>query len=231
MRPFAILLGVLTAVGLLVLGIAGLGTSEREPGRGPVARGTPATPAPAVPAEADPAAWAADRADAVGIPERVLAAYAAAELAQRTATPGCNLSWATLAGIGRIESDHARIHGSSLVDGVAQPAIVGIPLDGSSGTREIADTDGGTLDGDPTYDRAVGPMQFLPQTWERFGRGDPQDIDAAARAAAAYLCTADRDVADGAGWWDGVLAYNRSVAYAQRVWAAADRYASAASPA
>ncbi len=47
----------------------------------------------------------------------------------------------------------------------------------------------------PTYDRAVGPMQFLPGTWGRWGSdgdrdgvSDPQDVDDAALAAARYLC-------------------------------------------
>ena len=31
--------------------------------------------------------------------------------------------------------------------------------------------DGGELDGDPVYDRAVGPMQFLPSTFAAYGDG------------------------------------------------------------
>jgi membrane-bound lytic murein transglycosylase B len=225
MRSRTVLLGLLALVGLLVLGIAVVERPERVTAA-PVARNTPATPAPAVPD--DVVTWADERARAIGIPARALQAYAAAEVSQRAATPSCNLSWATLAGIGQVESRHGRINGSTLVDGRAQPPIIGIALDGENNTREIPDTDGGALDGDATHDRAVGPMQFLPQTWERYGQGDPQDIDAAARAAAAYLCSADRELADGQGWWDGVLAYNRSVSYARDVWEAADRYASAA---
>jgi membrane-bound lytic murein transglycosylase B len=59
------------------------------------------------------------------------------------------------------------------------------------------------------------------------GVRDPDDLDDAAAAAAAYLCANGRDTADGNGWWDGVLAYNRSIDYARRVWTAADRYAAA----
>ena len=132
-----------------------------------------------------------------------------------------------------MESDHGRLGAADLdADGVARPPIVGVALDGSPGVAEIRDTDGGRLDGDPEHDRAVGPMQFLPATWARFGADgdgdgvrDPDDLDDAAAAAAAYLCAGGRDTADGDGWWDGVLAYNRSLDYARRVWTAADRYA------
>ena len=169
------------------------------------------------------------------MPARALEAYGAAERTQRAATPDCRLSWATLAGVGRIESDHGRLGRADLdADGVVRPPIVGVPLDGSPGVAEIPDTDGGRLDGDVGYDRAVGPMQFLPGTWARYGAdgdGDgvrnPDDLDDAAAAAAGYLCAGGRDTADGDGWWDGVLAYNRSIDYARRVWTAADRYATA----
>ena len=72
-----------------------------------------------------------------------------------------------------------------------------------------------------------------PATWARYGADgngdgvrDPHQLDDAALAAARYLCADGRDTATGEGWWDGVLAYNRSVDYARLVWAAADRYAS-----
>ena len=64
------------------------------------------------------------------------------------------------------------------------PPIVGIPLDGRPGVAEIKDTDGGKWDGDTTYDRAVGPMQFSPAAGATFGvdgdgdgKIDPFDID------------------------------------------------------
>lgn len=193
----------------------------------PVAQGVP------LGTETDLSAWAADVADRTGVPARALAAYGAAELAQRAATPDCRLSWTTLAGIARVESDHGELGRAELgADGVSRPRIVGVPLDGSDGVREILDTDDGRLDGDTVHDRAVGPLQFLPDTWERHGADgdgdgvrDPHQIDDAAAGAAAYLCTEGRDTAEGTGWWDGVLAYNRSGSYARLVWAAADRYA------
>jgi membrane-bound lytic murein transglycosylase B len=229
------------AVLLVTAATAALLVVEREPrrprGDGLVAadvdRDTP-LPQPA-PLAADLDTWAAAVADRTGVPERALHAYANAELAQRVATPDCRLSWVTLAGIGRVESDHGRLGRADLdADGVARPPIIGVPLDGTAGVREIRDTDGGALDGDPTHDRAVGPMQFLPATWARYGadgNGDgvrnPHQLDDAALSAAGYLCAKDRDTSTGNGWWDGVLAYNRSTEYARLVYAAASRYTTA----
>jgi membrane-bound lytic murein transglycosylase B len=203
-----------------------------------VDRGTPVAQGAPLAVGVDLAGWARDTADLLDVPARALAAYGSAEIAQREATPDCRLSWTTLAGIARVESRHGTIGGSGLdADGVPRPRIVGVALDGSAGVQEIRDTDGGTLDDDPVYDRAVGPLQFLPTTWERFGADgngdgvrDPHQIDDAARGAAACLCSEGRDTADGTGWWDGVLAYNRSGEYARLVWAAADRYATHGDP-
>jgi hypothetical protein len=84
----------------------------------------------------------------------------------------------------------------------------------------IRDTDGGTLDGDPVWDRAVGPMQFIPGTWARWqadgnvdGRLDPQNAYDASLAAARYLCAADRDLGTPAGLDAAVLSYNNSRSY------------------
>lgn len=230
---------VLVAALLLALVRTGPGdrTGPADPDdRADVSRGTALPPVPPLSAGLDLTAWADRVARPTGVPARALVAYATAERTQRAATPGCRLSWATLAGIGRVESNHGRF-GSSRLDagGAARPSIVGVPLDGSPGVADIPDTDGGRLDGDTVHDRAVGPLQFLPGTWARFGADgdgdgvrDPNDIDDAAAAAAAYLCAGGRDTADGEGWWDGVLAYNRSLDYARRVWGAADRYTEAA---
>jgi membrane-bound lytic murein transglycosylase B len=235
-------LGVMTT--LVAIGVATLSGSRDggdEPRRGDrltpadVDRDTPVPQPPPLADDTDLAAWSGTTARSSGVPARALRAYAAAELAQRVDTPECRLSWSTLAGIARVESDHGRYGGAEVdADGVARPRIVGVPLDGSPGVREIRDTDAGRFDGDTTFDRAVGPMQFLPGTWERYGADgdgdgvrDPHQLDDAALAAARYLCADGRDTASGEGWWDGVLTYNSSVDYARLVWAAADRYTTA----
>jgi len=101
---------------------------------------------------------------------RALDAYQRAATLVEAADPSCHVDWALLAAIGRVESNHARFGGNRLdAAGVAQPGIIGIPLDGSRGTARITDTDGGSLDRDTVYDRAVGPMQFIPSTWRVVG--------------------------------------------------------------
>jgi membrane-bound lytic murein transglycosylase B len=130
------------------------------------------------------------------IPTAALLAYRHAAAAESSADPSCHIPWWLLAGIGRIESDHGQYGGSVLgADGVSRPAIIGVALNGAGPFAAVPDTDNGRLDGDKVWDHAVGPMQFLPSTWAWAGRdgdGDgvknPQDINDAALAAAAYLC-------------------------------------------
>jgi membrane-bound lytic murein transglycosylase B len=177
--------------------------------------------------------WAGRVSGTIDVPARALMAYGNAELVMRSEQPGCHLSWATLAGIGRVESNHGRYGGARLNDdGRPSKPIIGVPLDGSAGVKAIADTDGGRYDGDPRHDRAVGPMQFIPSTWQRWtadanldGVGDPQQIDDAALAAARYLCVGGRDLATPKDWWAAVFSYNNSVPYGQKVFGLADTYA------
>ena len=179
--------------------------------------------------------WVKRVSAASGIPSRALAAYAGAAMAKSQSMPTCGLGWTTLAGIGFVESDHGRYGGSSVGEnGTVTPPIFGIALDGV-GAAHIPDTDGGAIDGDPKYDRAVGPMQLIPQTWRNWhtdGNGDgvedPQNIDDAVMATANYLCRASGDMVSRDGWRAGVLAFNNSDVYAQTVADAANRYAKAA---
>lgn len=176
-------------------------------------------------------AWAKRVATATGIPKLAVLAYAGAVLRSREVTPDCGLGWNTLAAIGLIESDHGAFGGSSIgSDFRVSPPIYGVILDGGD-TANIPDTDGGAVDGDAQYDRAVGPMQIIPRTWASWpsdgngdGVGDPQNIADAAVAAANYLCNASKGMDTDAGWHAGIAAYNAGDSYLADVTAAAQKY-------
>lgn len=240
---------VLLLIVTVAAGAWGLGALNRRDAAGPPPFLVPlqevepgvAAPGSAPVAGANPLEeWASRVAGKTDIPLRALHAYAAADLAMQRDMPACRISWATLAGIGRVESRHGNINGARLQDnGLPSRPIIGIPLDGGPGVRAIRDTDGGRLDTDTTWDRAVGPMQFIPVTWKRWSKraagdglpADPQNIDDAALAAARYLCAGGtRDLGTGAGWWAAVLTYNNSVEYGQKVFSGADAYARASVP-
>lgn len=171
-------------------------------------------------------------AKAGSIPSAALAAYQRADVVINDADAVCGMPWQLVAAIGRVESNHGQYGGSELdADGVATPGIYGIALDGTRGTRAISDTDAGRYDRDKVWDRAVGPMQFIPSTWSQVGvdgdndgRRDPQDIDDAALASAVYLCAGDDDLSTEAGQRAAVFRYNNSTAYVDLVLAIADGY-------
>jgi membrane-bound lytic murein transglycosylase B len=179
--------------------------------------------------------WARGLSGKLDIPAVALQAYAYAQVTTARTHPHCHLSWTLLAGIGRIESNHGRYGGATLrADGTSSPRIIGVPLNGGPGLMTISDTDNGRLDGDRRYDRAVGPMQFIPSTWARSGvdgdgdgRADPFDIDDASMAAARYLCAGGRDVSTSQGWSQAVLSYNHTGEYLRSVYGYADGYAHA----
>jgi hypothetical protein len=126
------------------------------------------------------------------IPAAYLAAY------RRAARTCPHLSWALLAAVGKIESNHGRGW---------PPRWRNTP---------------GVARGTENYAGAGGPMQFLSGTWARWGRGGNRwDYRAAIPAAARKLC------ADGVRHGDvraALWAYNPSRAYAARVLAQARRY-------
>jgi membrane-bound lytic murein transglycosylase B len=167
-----------------------------------------------------------------GIPSAALSAYQRAETVINAADRSCNLTWQLVAAIGRVESNHGRANGNVLDNtGLAVPGIYGIPLNGSNKTAEILDTDAGQYDNDMTYDRAVGPMQFIPSTWSVVGvdaDGDgvrnPQDVDDAALGTAVYLCSGSDDLATDAGRQAAVYRYNHSQSYVDLVLSIMEAY-------
>jgi hypothetical protein len=145
------------------------------------------------PARRPPAAAQAPTSPAAGeVPPAYLAAY------WRAARTCPHLSWALLAAVGKVETNHGRGW---------PPRWRNTP---------------GIAHGTENYAHAAGPMQFLPGTWARWGRGgDRWDYRDAIPAAARKLC------ADGvaAGNVRGaVFAYNHDWGYVARVLELARRY-------
>ncbi|MFG1775161.1 lytic murein transglycosylase [Micromonospora sp. NPDC049048] len=196
---------------------------------GPPVGGTTGRPSDAL------AGWAAQIGPKVGISPVAMQAYGYAELVLAQTNRSCGLSWTTLAAIGFVESGHGQANGAKLrQDGKALPEIIGLPLDGQGGRMRIADTDRGVLDRDTVLDRAVGPMQFIPTTWQEIGADadndgvkDPHDLDDAALAAGNYLCKGGRNLTIPADWWNAILSYNDVRRYAQDVYDTANRYGQA----
>ncbi|GAA2520941.1 lytic transglycosylase domain-containing protein [Pilimelia columellifera] len=248
--PYLVMIA-LTTVAVLAGGVIIPSAAGPQPSRSGAGAGGPA-PASAVPGPtlpdlpgAGPGApaaggrpadslrdWATPLGARLQIPTTALEAYAYAELVLARTKPGCRLSWTTLAAIGKVESSHGGFGGARLnIDGAVQPPIIGPPLDGTNNNKAIRDTDRGALDNDTTWDRAVGPMQFLPSTWSVSGvdadgdaKRDPNDLDDAALAAGGYLCGAGQDLSNADQWWQAVLRYNNLTSYAQQVHDAANEY-------
>ncbi|NMO01157.1 lytic transglycosylase domain-containing protein [Gordonia sp. TBRC 11910] len=159
----------------------------------------------------------------LGIPGVVLQAYKLAASRLADEEPICKLPWFLLAGIGRIESNHA---GNGNVDsyGNTLTPINGPALDGTlAGNEVILDHSGQAV-------RAMGPMQFIPSTWAKWGsdangdgKADPNNIFDATYSAGRYLCSGMADIMAGNNEVTAVLRYNHSMEYVTNVlgWAAA----------
>lgn len=143
-----------------------------------------------------PGVFAADPAVAA-IPRPALEAYVLA-----SASAPCKVDYRDLAGIGATETGHGTYGGSTL------------------------DSDGRTTLVITSPAGARGPMQFMPETWARYGAGDIDDVDDASVAAAKLLCGSgyETDRLDALGAYNGGsrwTEYAESRAYVKAV----DRYA------
>jgi membrane-bound lytic murein transglycosylase B len=135
------------------------------------------------------------------------------------------LPWPVLAAIGWVESRHAARRADPATGDVVPP-IVGPALDGRPGFAAIPDPT--QLDG---WVHALGPMQFLPATWARWGtlapRRPPGAVPSVHNAwdaiysAAAKLCGGQDRLENMTA---AVLAYNRSEAYLEQVMAKTAEY-------
>ncbi len=173
----------------------------------------------------------------LGMPGVAFAAYQSAEHTLAAENPDCGMPWYMLAGIGRVESTHA-FGGKADADGNPLTPVYGPVLDGSlAGNHVVNDSDGGELDGLAGYDRAIGPMQFLPETWKQYGAdgngdgiADPQNLFDAALTAGKYLCHGGLNMHDLAQQTKAILRYNNSMAYVANVMAWATSYSSGIAP-
>lgn len=163
--------------------------------------------------------------EGVEFPLVALDAYYRAAASISGERPGCGVRWWGLAGISRVEGRHGTYGGTTLEpNGDTSRPIIGIQLNGINATAVVGDSDGGALDGDPAFDRAVGPMQFIPQTWSRYqadgnedGTNSPFNLYDATLAAAKYLCTSSGGLDGDAGLRTAYFSYNHSVPYVDSV--------------
>lgn len=176
--------------------------------------------------------WAKPLAKTLELEPIVLASYAFAQQWLAVHRPQCHLKWTTLAAIGRVESKNGFFRGSRVLpNGDVRPHIRGPLLDGSSGTMVIRDTDQGKYDGNAEYDRALGPLQIIPETMERFGLSpmgnnppDPDNFPDAALTSGNYMCVQGGDLSTVSGWTKAIFAYNNSQRYFHTVVEKANGY-------
>ncbi|MET0448777.1 MAG: lytic murein transglycosylase [Aeromicrobium sp.] len=246
-----VLLVAIALCAMIAIGIAAASAFTQTPPAEPDLVATPVptatTPLQPVVPSAEPQApvgngsqvsteWVRDIAARTGIGEIALQAYGSATLRLGKEQPSCRLGWTTLAGIGGIESLHGTDGGAYLLpDGQTSQPILGPALDGTGGNAAIKATAESTQwHGDAQWDHAVGPMQFIPSTWERWESdgndddvADPSNVFDAAYAAGRYLCASGADLRTGEGWTRAIFSYNHSDDYVRSVLAYANFYAAA----
>jgi cell wall-associated NlpC family hydrolase len=246
-RRLYVIVGALT-VAIAVFAVALRLAPEQEPAptaaalTGPVTSTAATTPDATAPASAPPpsssapppqasqeseplptpgarfADWVDDVAGWLDIPRRAMYAYATATVTLQQEQPDCNLSWVTLAGIGKIASDHGRAGGGE-IDEDGNPAE---PI----GTIELRDFADRVI----STPGAAGPLQLSPAVWKEFQRSatadepDLQNIDDAALTAGQALCAGDRDLAIGDDWLAGIAALQDAPLFLHRVLATANVY-------
>ncbi|MBN6034640.1 lytic murein transglycosylase [Amycolatopsis sp. 195334CR] len=172
----------------------------------------------------------------LGIPGSALRAYQNAANILASEQPACHIDWALIASIGRIESNHAR--GGYLDEkGNTLEPILGPVLDGVGPVAAIRDTDGGRYDGDVVWDRAVGPTQFIPSTWQGYasdgnadGVTDPNNIYDATLGSGRYLCSGGMDLANPEQLRTAIFRYNNSDTYVATVIRWAEAYRTGVTP-
>ncbi len=212
------------AAALPLTGVAGVPWATRS------ARPTAAAPVTTGP----PPAAEVHAPGAVHIPAVALAAYRNADAEMTQSQPACGVTWNLLAGIGYVESTHA-FGGAADERGNPVSPIYGPALDGSLPGNEIIAA--GSFGDGTSYARALGPMQFLPTTWQLHGadgdgdgQADPHNLFDATLAAARYLCSDGANLRGESQLTAAVLRYNHSMAYATNVLGWAQAYVTGVAP-
>jgi hypothetical protein len=157
----------------------------------------------------------------MGVPERALRGVLMIEPMTQAAT-GCLVPWWLLLGITYIESGAGTFNDAQIDDDwVVRPLVFGPPT---------------------PYGRAMGPFQFIPDSWDIYGLdgsgdgvADPHNFLDGVLAAANHLCGssggAGGDLSDEATARRGIFGYNHSDEYVNDVWSAAVGYRVAATTA
>ncbi len=185
---------------------------------------------PQYPMSTPPPGGIASSSSSLGIPGIVLTAYQNAATNLAASDPTCQITWQMIAGIGKVESNHA--WGAVAPNGDTSRRILGPVLNGSRWAA-ISDTDNGALDGNSTWDRAVGPMQFIPGSWQIYaadgnsdGVSNPHNVFDASVATGKYLCNGSRTLGVRTDLIAAIYSYNHSDSYVRRVLGWIDGYTS-----